>query len=68
MKIINSKKELLKHVEHDHRPYDVDANWIIQEMDYEYPVFIEFMGSTMKGTAYKVRDKKCIEEFKKLLF
>jgi len=68
MKIINSKKELEKHVKHDHRPYDVDENWLILEMEYEYPIFLEFMGSTHKGDAYKVRDRKTIEEFKKLVF
>ncbi len=66
MKIINNKQELLNFATEDNA-YDVDANWVIYEMKYKYPVIVECMGYDQKGCAYKVRDKSDLDELKKFL-
>lgn len=66
MKIINNKKELLDFASEDDA-YDVDANWVIYEMEYKYPILIENLGYDHKGCAYKVRDKNDVEELKRFL-
>ena len=57
MKIINNKTELLKFATEDNA-YDVDANWVIYEMEYEYPILIECVGYDLKGVGIKQELKK----------
>lgn len=67
MKIINSREELLEYTGNDDMPYDVDANWIIWEMDYEYPIMLDHTGDGYKGTGYKVYTKKDIDVLKQFI-
>lgn len=69
MKIINSQKELEQHIGYNfyEDAYDADANWVISEMEYNYPILVECLGYTHKGEAWKVREKKDLDELKKFL-
>lgn len=69
MKIVNNIKELEEFVGHSFwgGAYDADDNWIICEMEYEYPVLVESLGYTHKGEAFKVRTKEELSELKKFL-
>lgn len=69
MKIINNRKELKSFVGHSFwdEAYDTDSNWVIREMNYEYPILIECLGYTVKGKAYKVRTKGDLSELKRFL-
>ncbi len=65
MNKINSEEELRKMFFHESDAYDVDAHFILLDMDYEYPIWIEFLGYTHLGPSYKVRDKAEMLELKK---
>lgn len=54
---INSRKELETHLAHEDSAYDVDAHFVMWDMNYQYPIWIEFLGHTHLGAAYKVRDR-----------
>lgn len=67
MKKINSKKELVTEMYHKDSPYDVDEHFAITDVDYEYPIWVEFLGTTHLGDSYKVRTKKQMQELKRIL-
>lgn len=69
MKIINSQKELEQHIGYNfyENAYDADANWVISEMEYDYPILVECLGYTHKGEAWKVRGRGDLDELKKFL-
>ena len=70
MKIINSRKELLDYTEYDCIPYDVDAHWVIHEVEYDYPILLECVGTTHLGTGYKAytqEDIETVEKFKQIV-
>lgn len=69
MKIINNKEELEKFVGYSFNEdaYDVDANWVICEMDYKYPILVECLGYDHKGEGFKVRNKEDMDELKKFI-
>ncbi len=66
MKVINSKKELKAHIGHTFwdDAYDVNANWKICEMNYNYPILVDFMGYDHKGEGWKVYEKGDMDELK----
>lgn len=61
MKVVKNKEELLEYVSEDDA-YDIDDHYQIDEIDYEYPIVVEYAGITEFGTAYKVRSRKDFEE------
>ncbi len=70
MKIINNKEEFEKFVGHsfwDMFTYDVEVDWALCEMDYQYPILVEFAGFTSKGKAYKIYTKDDASELRKFL-
>lgn len=69
MKVINSKEELEAHIGYSfwEDAYDVEANWIICEMEYTYPVLVECHGWDLKGEGWKVYQKSDIDELKKFI-
>jgi len=71
MKIIHNKEELLDYVGDTDAAYDVDASWVIEEVDYEYPIVLLFQGHTHLGAGYKVMTveeiKGFVEQLKELL-
>lgn len=66
MKKINSRKELLKLIETDDMAYDVDAHYVMHDMHYEYPIWVDYQGCTHLGHSYKVRNKEQMLELKKI--
>lgn len=58
---------MLDHVDMDDNPYDVDEHFVIYDVEYEYPIWVDFIGTTHLGNAYKVRTKKDMLELKKTL-
>lgn len=66
MKVINNKKELLEFASEDDA-YDIDSNWVICEMEYDYPILIECFGYDLKGCGYKIRTKKDLDVLKQFI-
>lgn len=62
MKAIHNKEELMDYVDDSYCPYDVDEHFVIYDVDYTYPIILEFMGTTHLGDAYKVRSFEEMKE------
>jgi hypothetical protein len=58
MKKFDSKEELDLFLRSKHRPYDVDTHWQMEDMEYQFPIWTEFLGTTHLGAAFKVRNRE----------
>ena len=72
IKKINNAKELSIEVYDEGQAYDIDCHEMILspdgevEIDYVYPIWIEYRGITSLGSSYKVYTKEELLKLKEL--
>ncbi len=70
MKVINNQQEFEQFLAdiYPENAYDVDLHWVLNEMEYTFPVLLIFQGHTHLGAGYKAYSKDDVKTLKEFVW